>query len=89
MKIYNVVYENIDGDIHKIEVKSFLHKSKATKYFRQKVQEIKKQYKEVGLEEYCIEQTKEYYEIYLEGRASEDSTTIWISDDETCDESVE
>lgn len=53
------------------------------------MQEIKKQYKEVGLEEYCIEQTKEYYEIYLEGRAKEDSSTIWISDDETCDESVE
>lgn len=90
MKIYNVICEITNDYIHSIVVDTFLNEDKATTYFKRRTQEIKEQYEKVGLESYCIDdEDKDYYEIYLDGRKAEDSTTIWISDDETCDESVE
>lgn len=90
MKIYRVIYESIDVDEYDntIRVTTFLNKNLATKYIEDRIKELKEQMKELDSEDYRVEESENYYERYLDGRAMEESVSIWLEEDNTYDEIV-
>lgn len=86
MKIYRVIYHSVylDEGENSVTVRTFLNKENALQYIRNEIIEIKKQVED--LQDYCVEESDDYYERYLDGRSSEDSVSIWLEDDETYDE---
>jgi hypothetical protein len=86
MRIYRVIYSSIyleEGE-NTINVKTFLNKDLALNYIKKEIKEIKKQVKD--LDDYCVEETEDSYERYLNGRSMEDSVAIWLEEDEFYDE---
>ncbi|CDE25325.1 unknown [Clostridium sp. CAG:440] len=86
MKIYKVIYSSIyleEGD-KTTDVKVFLSKDVALNYIKKQIKEIKKEVDD--LEDYCVEETENSYERYLDGRSAEDSVEIWLEEDEFYDE---
>lgn len=86
MRIYRVIYSSIyleEGE-NIINVKTFLNKDLALNYIKKKVEEIKNQVED--LDDYCVEETEDSYERYLNGRSMEDSVAIWLEEDEFYDE---
>lgn len=67
-----------------ITSKIFTDKELAMKYYRELIDEDKEL--EFNQEDYIIEEEECYYERYLEGYAAEDSISIWIEEDEICEE---
>lgn len=86
MRIYRVIYSSIyleEGE-NIINVKTFLNKDLALNYIKKKIKEIKNQVED--LDDYCVEETEDSYERYLNGRSMEDSVAIWLEGDEFYDE---
>ena len=86
MRIYRVIYSSIyieEGE-NIINVKTFLNKDLALNYIKKKIKEIKNQVED--LDGYCVEETEDSYERYLNGRSMEDSVAIWLEEDEFYDE---
>ena len=86
MRIYRVIYSSIyleEGE-NIINVKTFLNKDLALNYIKKKIKEIKNQVE--YLDDYCVEETEDSYERYLNGRSMEDSVAIWLEEDEFYDE---
>jgi hypothetical protein len=86
MRIYRVIYSSIyleEGE-NIINVKTFLNKDLALNYIKKKIKEIKNQVED--LDDYCVEETEDSYERYLNGRSMEDSVAIWLEEDEFYDE---
>lgn len=90
MKIYRVIYKSIDVDEcdNTIKVTTFFNKDLAIKYIEDRIKELKEQMKELDSEDYCVEETENYYERYLDGRSMEESVSIWLEEDNTYDELV-
>ena len=65
-------------------VKTFLNNDLALNYIKKKIKEIKNQVED--LDDYCVEETEDSYERYLNGRSMEDSVAIWLEEDEFYDE---
>ncbi len=88
MKIYRVIFKSIDADEcdNTVKITTFLNRDLAIKYLNNCIENLKKQVKELDLEDYCIVELKNYYERYLDGRAIEESVSIWLDEDETYDE---
>ena len=86
MRIYRVIYSSIyleEGE-NIINVKTFLNKDLALNYIKKKIKEIKNQVED--LDDYCVEETEDSYERYLNGRSMEDSVAIWLEEDEFYEE---
>lgn len=86
MRIYRVIYSSIyleEGE-NIINVKTFLNKDLALNYIKKKIKEIKNQVED--LDDYCVEETEDSYERYLNGHSMEDSVAIWLEEDEFYDE---
>lgn len=86
MRIYRVIYSSIyleEGE-NTINVKTFLNKDLALNYIKKEIKEIKKQVED--LDDYCVEETEDSYERYLNGRSMEDFVAIWLEEDEFYDE---
>lgn len=90
MKIYRVIFNSLDSDEcdNTINITTFLNRDLAIKYIKDCIKSLKQQEQELDLEDYCVEESENYYERYLDGRASEDSVTIWLEEDETYDEKM-
>ena len=86
MKIYKVIYKNLymDECEDDVDTKIFLDKEVAYRYLKKKIERLKNEFEES--EDYIIEETKDSYSRYLDGRYFEDSISIWITEDETYDE---
>ncbi len=87
MKFYNVIYKSIylyEGK-NTVIVTPFLNKDLAISHIKRQIREIKKQIAEDKTEYYCVEETEESYERYLDGRSSEDSVSIYIEESEFYD----
>ena len=88
MKSYRVIYESydIDNAAHTLNINNFFNKENAEKYLQECKESIKEQNEEFDLNNYTIEETEDSYEIYLSGRAFEQSVSVWLEEDETRDE---
>ena len=88
MKIYRVIYESydIDNAAHTLNINNFFNKENAEKYLQECKESIKEQNEEFDLNNYTIEETEDSYEIYLSGRAFEQSVSFWLEEYETRDE---
>ncbi|MCI8548122.1 MAG: hypothetical protein HFJ38_04450 [Bacilli bacterium] len=88
MKFYNVIYESIylEKAENIVTVTPFLNKDLAMNYIKREIKEIKKQVAKDEIEDYCIEETEDSYERYLDGRSSEDSVSIYIKESDFYDE---
>ena len=67
-----------------MNVKSFLNKDLVLNSIKKKIREIKTLV--ADLDDYCVEETEDSYERYLNGRSMEDSVAIWLEEDEFYDE---
>jgi len=90
MKIYRVVYNSIyiDGGENKIIITTFLNKENALRYYKERLNEIKKEEEELEMDDYCVDEENTSYERYLDERSMEDSVGLWIEEDDTYDELV-
>lgn len=88
MKIYRVIFTSIDIDEsdHTVNVTTFLNKDKALEFYKTQLDALKEQEEE--LEEYTIDENEESYERYLNGRAMEESISLYFEEDNTYDELV-
>lgn len=90
MKFYNVIYKSLlmDEGENLVTATPFLSKELALEYIKKQIIEIKKQIDEDEIEDYCIDETEDSYERYLEGRSFEDSVSIYLEESEFDDEKV-
>ena len=90
MKIYRVVFTSIDIDEsdHTVRITTFFDREKALKYYRELLEELKEQQEELDMDDYCIDEDETSYERYLDGRAMEQSVSLWFEEDNTYDELV-
>lgn len=90
MKIYKVIYSSIylDEGENITTATIFLDKDLAIKYLKDRIKTLKDQMKELDSEDYCVNEDDTSYERYLDGRAIEDSVSIWLVEDETYDEKM-
>lgn len=88
MKIYRIIFNSIDIDEsdHTIRVTTFFDKDKAIKYYKELLSELKEQQEELDMEDYQVDENETSYERYLDGRAMEDSVSLWLEEDDTYDE---
>lgn len=85
-KIYKVIshYVYLDTGDNSIEVKVFIDEKLATEYYEKLVNEDKEN--DFEPEDYTVDEDKTSYERYLTGRSSEDSVSIYMQEDEICEE---
>jgi len=90
MKIYRIVFTSIDIDEsdHTVRVTTFFDKEKALKYYKEQLEDLKEQQEDLDMEDYCIDEDETSYERYLDGRAMEQSVSLWFEEDNTYDELV-
>ena len=90
MKIYRVVFTSIDIDEsdHTVRITTFFDREKALKYYEELLEELKEQQEELDMDDYCIDEDETSYERYLDGRAMEQSVSLWFEEDNTYDELV-
>lgn len=90
MKIYRVVYNSLylDGGENKIIITTFFNKENALRYYKERLNEIKKEEEELEMDDYCVDEDKTSYERYLDERSMEDSVGLWLEEDDTYDELV-
>lgn len=88
MKIYRVVFTNLAAydSVNTLKIATFFDKEKALQYYKDERKKLKEEEKELDIEDYCIDEDEKSYERYLDGRAIEDSVSIWLEDDNTYDE---
>lgn len=88
MKIYRVIFTSIDIDEsdHTVNITTFFNRDNALQFYKTQLEALKEQEKE--LEEYSIDEDEESYERYLNGRAMEESVSLWIEEGNTYDELV-
>lgn len=88
MKIYRVIFTSIDIDEsdRTVNVTTFFNKDKALEFYKTQLDALKEQEEE--LEEYTIDENEESYERYLNGRAMEESISLYFEEDNTYDELV-
>ena len=85
-KIYKVITNILcqDDFENSIKVKVFTDDKLAFKYYKDLVDGAKDC--DLDLEDYTVDEDDTSYERYLTGYASEDSLSIWIEEDEICEE---
>lgn len=90
MKIYRVIFISIDIDEsdHTITVTTFFDRENALRYYREQLENLREQQEELDMEDYSIDEDETSYERYLNGRAMEQSVSLWLEEDETYDELV-
>lgn len=90
MKIYKITYSSIylDEGENITTTTIFLDKDLALEFYTREKEKLKKQEKELSMEDYCVDEDQSSYERYLDGRAIEDSVSILIEEDETYDEKM-
>ncbi len=90
MQIYRVIFTSIDIDEsdHTVIVTTFFNKDNALKYYREQLEALKEQQEELDMESYSIDEGEKSYERYLNGRAMEESVSLWFEEDNTYDELV-
>ena len=88
MKIFRVIFKSIDADEcdNTVRITTFLDRNVAVQYYKECLYNIKNQEENLDLEDYRIDEDETSYERYLDGRAIEDSVSIWLEDAETYDE---
>lgn len=84
-KIYKVIANVLcqDDFENSITVKVFTDEKLASQYYKELVKGAKDN--ELDLDDYTIDESETSFERYLTGRASEDSLSIWIDEDEICE----
>ena len=88
MKIYRIIFSSVDideGD-NTITITTFIDRKNAEAYLKEQIKTLKKQEKDLDMDYYCVDEDETSYERYLDGRAIEDSVSIWLQEDETYDE---
>lgn len=90
MKIYRIVFTSIDIDEsdHTVRVTTFFDREKALRFYKEQLEDLKEQQEELDMEYYCIDEDETSYERYLDGRAMEQSVSLWFEEDNTYDELV-
>lgn len=90
MKIYRVIFTSIDIDEsdHTINITTFFDREKALKYYKEKLKDLKEQQEELNMDDYNIDEDDISYERYLDGRAMEQSVSLWFEEDNTYDELI-
>ena len=90
MKIYRVIFTSIDIDEsdHTVVVTTFFNRDNALKYYRTQLDALKEQQEELDMESYTIDEDEKSYERYLNGRAMEESISLYFEEDDTYDELV-
>lgn len=90
MKIYRIVFTSIDIDEsdHTVRVTTFFDREKALRFYKEQLEDLKEQQEELDMEDYCIDEDETSYERYLDGRAMEQSVSLWLEEDNTYDELV-
>lgn len=90
MKIYRVIFTNIDIDEsdHTVNVTTFFNRENAIKYYKEQLENLKQQQEEFDMEDYNIDENETSYERYLNGRAMEESVSLWFEEENTYDELV-
>lgn len=90
MKIYRIVFTSIDIDEsdHTVRVTTFFDREKALRFYKEQLEDLKKQQEELDMDDYCIDEDETSYERYLDGRAMEQSVSLWFEEDNTYDELV-
>ena len=90
MKIYRIVFTSIDIDEsdHTVRVTTFFDREKALRFYKEQLEDLKEQQEELDMDDYCIDEDETSYERYLDGRAMEQSVSLWLEEDNTYDELV-
>lgn len=90
MKIYRVIFKSIDIDEseHTVRITTFFNKNNALRYYKEQLKDLKQQQEELDMEDYSIDEDEKSYERYLNGRAMEESVSLWFEEDNTYDELV-
>lgn len=90
MKIYRIVFTSIDIDEsdHTVRVTTFFDREKALRFYKEQLEDLKEQQEELDMDDYCIDEDETSYERYLDGRAMEQSVSLWFEEDNTYDELV-
>lgn len=90
MKIYRIVFTSIDIDEsdHTVRVTTFFDRENALRYYKEQLEDLKEQQEDLDMEDYCIDEDETSYERYLDGRAMEQSVSLWFEEDNTYDELV-
>lgn len=90
MKIYRTIFmsNDIDEGDNTINVTTFLNKENAIKYYKEQLECLKKEQEELDMEDYEVVENETSYERYLDGRAVEQSVSLWIEEDDTYDELI-
>jgi len=85
-KIYKVISHDVylESGEDSIDVKVFTDEKLATKYYKKLVKKDKQN--DFEPEDYTVDEDKTSYERYLTGRSSEDSISIYLQEDEICEE---
>lgn len=81
IKIYKVMERSIyaeEGEEY-ARVKVFTNKENALEYLKRSIEYAKQDIED--LSDYCIEETEESYERYLDGYAMEDCISIYLEED--------
>ena len=76
----------MEDGVSSVNVKVFTNKDTALKYLHQQIELAKQDVDD--LEGYCVDEDNESYERYLDGYASQDCVSIWLSEDILDDEKV-
>lgn len=90
MKIYRIIFTSIDIDEsdHTVRVTTFFDREKALRFYKEQLEDLKEQQEELDMDDYCIDEDETSYERYLDGRAMEQSVSLWFEEDNTYDELV-
>ena len=90
MKIYRIIFTSIDIDEsdHTVRVTTFFDREKALRFYKEQLEDLKEQQEELDMDDYCIDEDETSYERYLDGRAMEQSVSLWLEEDNTYDELV-
>ena len=90
MKIYRIVFTSIDIDEsdHTVRVTTFFDRENSLRYYKEQLEDLKEQQEDLDMEDYCIDEDETSYERYLDGRAMEQSVSLWFEEDNTYDELV-
>lgn len=86
IKIYKVISNVLcqDDFENSINVKVFTDEKLASQYYKDLVDGAKDC--DLDLEDYTVDEDETSYERHLTGRASEDCLSIWLEEDEICED---
>ncbi len=83
IKVFSMCQSDLNCDVN---VTVFTDPKLAKEYMQSLIKDAKKQENDLDLDDYTIDEDDTSYERYLTGYSADDSISIWMENDEICEE---